>query len=258
MEGRQGGFPTTEWTAVVKAACTGDTQMRRQALDGLCRDYWMPLYAFARRMGHDQHDAQDLTQGFFAYLLEKDLLTSANRELGTLRTFLLKTFQRHIGDVLDRERALKRGGGREFISLNLNLQDVETLLAEDAVGAGTSGHTPEALYDQAWAHAMLRAAVQHLAELETLAGRGRQFQVLEGCLNPDATDSRSAQEAGTLLQMSEEAVRQAVSRLRKKFRQCLRDRIAATLQDPDDTRIDEELYALKVGLRSRGASSAAG
>ncbi|WP_050023238.1 sigma-70 family RNA polymerase sigma factor [Verrucomicrobium sp. BvORR034] len=256
MEGRQGGFPTTEWTAVVKAACTGDTQVRRQALDGLCRDYWMPLYAFARRMGHDQHDAQDLTQGFFAYLLGKDLLTSANRELGTLRTFLLKTFQRHIGDVLDRERALKRGGGREFISLNVNLQEVETLLSE--AGTATSGHTPEALYDQAWAHAMLRAAVLHLADLETLAGRGRQFQVLEGCLNPDATDSRSAQEAGALLQMSEEAVRQTVSRLRKKFRQCLRDRIAATLQDPDDARIDEELHALKAGLRSRSASSAAG
>ncbi|WP_051945101.1 sigma-70 family RNA polymerase sigma factor [Verrucomicrobium sp. BvORR106] len=256
MVGRQGGFPTTEWTAVVKAACTGDTQVRRQALDGLCRDYWMPLYAFARRMGHDQHDAQDLTQGFFAYLLEKDLLTSANRELGTLRTFLLKTFQRHIGDVLDRERALKRGGGREFISLNLNLQEVETLLIED--GAGAAGHSPEALYDQAWAHAMLRAALLHLHDLEAMAGRGRQFEILEGCLNPDAADSRSAQEAGALLQMSEEAVRQTVSRLRKKFRQCLRDRIAATLQDPDDARIDEELHALKAGLRGRGTPLAGG
>lgn len=113
--------------------------------------------------------------------------------------------------------------------------------------------TPEALYDQAWAQAMLRSALLQLADLEAMAGRGRQFEVLEGSLNPDAANSRSALEAGRLLNLSEEAVRQAVSRLRKRFRQCLRDRIAATLQEPDEERIDEELHALKAGLRGRGS-----
>lgn len=237
------GFPTTEWTSVVKAANSEDVQRRSKAWSGLVRDYWMPLYAFSRRLGHDRHDAEDLTQGFFAYLLQHPVLDSANRDLGTLRTFLLKVFQRYIGDVRDRANAQKRGGGIPVFSLNI--EEGEDLAFADL----TSTETPEMLYDRAWAHSVLRSALEHLGATETEAGRGAQFSVLEPHLNPDSQAEASYARAQEALGMNPENVRQAVSRLRKKFRDCLRARIAATLQEPDDARIDEELHALKSALR---------
>ncbi|HEY1052892.1 MAG TPA: sigma-70 family RNA polymerase sigma factor [Prosthecobacter sp.] len=242
MDGIKSVFPTTKWTAVVEAACSGDLQQRQQALTGLYQDYWMPLYAFSRRLGNDRHDAEDLTQGFFAYLLQHAVLDSANREMGTLRTFLLRVFQRYIGDVRDRENAQKRGGGVQLLSLDFN--------EEDMPFAGMdSSENPEVHYDRAWAHAVLRGTLQQLAALERAADRGRQFTVLEPCLNPEADADASHVDYANALGISVEAVRQTVSRLRKKFRDCLRERIAATLQEPDDARIDEELRALKAVLR---------
>lgn len=243
MDGIKSTFPTTKWTAVVEAACSGDLQQRQQALTGLYQDYWMPLYAFSRRLGHDRHDAEDLTQGFFAYLLQHAVLDSANREMGTLRTFLLRVFQRYIGDVRDRDNAQKRGGGIQLLSLNVNEE-------EDMPCASlNSAETPEMLYDRAWAHAVLRGTLQQLAAIEHAADRGRQFVVLEPCLNPESDTEGAHADFATQLGISVDAVRQTVSRLRKKFRDCLRERIAATLQDPDDIRIDEELRALKAVLR---------
>jgi RNA polymerase sigma factor (sigma-70 family) len=236
-------FPTTQWTAVVNAAKSDEAENRQDALTALCREYWMPLYAFSRRLGNDRHDAQDLTQGFFAFLLERDVLRTANRDLGTLRTFLLRVFQRYISDVQDREHAQKRGGGVRLCSLDIT----EGEHLADTVGAGTE--TPEMLYDRAWAHSVLRGALQKLRAIEIAAGRELMFSVLEPRLNPDSEQETSYEGAAAHLDMTTEAVRQAVSRLRKKFRDCLRERIAATLQEPDDARIDEELHALKAALR---------
>lgn len=234
-------FPTTQWTSVVKAACSPDLRERHEAMVALCRGYWMPLYAFSRRLGYDRQDAEDLTQGFFTYLLERTVLDSASRELGTLRTFLLRVFQRYIGDVREREGAVKRGGRVEFVPLNFDEADELP---------GVSGkETPELLYDRAWAHALLRSAMHELHAFEREAGRGRAFEVLEPHLNPDAHQDASYEDAAAALGMSVEAVRQAVSRLRKKFRDCLRQRIAATLHNPTDACIDEELHALKSALR---------
>ncbi|HSJ04440.1 MAG: RNA polymerase sigma factor [Verrucomicrobium sp.] len=243
MDGVKSAFPNTQWTAVVSAACSDNTERRQQALSGLCQDYWRPLYAFSRRLGHDVHDAQDLTQGFFAYLLQHGVLHTASRELGTLRTFLLKIFQRYIRDVKDRDSALKRGGGMHFISLNAGelgeACDVDMAALE----------TPELSYDRAWAHEVLRGALQQLGNTEKAAGRGRLFEVLESCLNPETINETNYGNAAAQLGMTQEAVRQIVSRLRKKFRECLRSKIAATLHEPDDERIDEELRALRAVLR---------
>ncbi len=236
-------FPTTRWTSVLNVLETDDQALRQEALANLCRDYWYPLYAFARRLGRNQEDAEDLTQGFFVYALEHDVFSLADRNLGTLRTFLLRVFQRYIGDVRDREMAQKRGGGRQLVALNL--EDAETLYARDLA----TDETPELLFDRTWAQSLLRAALAALAASEQSAGRVQQFEMLQSFLTPDAVSDQGYEEAARAVGLTPEATRQAVSRLRKKFRESLREQIAATLHEPDDARIDTELNALRMALR---------
>jgi RNA polymerase sigma factor (sigma-70 family) len=243
MHAAESRYPPTQWTAIVEAARSDVPQQRAQALAELCRDYWLPLFVFSQRLGHAREDAEDLTQGFFGYVLEHDVLSRVRRDLGTLRTFLLRAFQRYMRDVAERGRAAKRGGGQILFSLNDG--DAAVLNALDFAGADT----PEMLFDRAWAHAVLRGALADLGALERDAGRARAFAVLEPCLNPESAAEGDYQGAAAALEASEDAVRQAVSRLRKKFRESLRARIAATLQDPDEARVDEELGALKMALR---------
>lgn len=221
---------------------TEDLSRREEALSGLCRDYWFPLYAFARRWGRSEEDAEDLTQGFFVHALEHNVFIQADRSMGTLRTFLLKVFQCYMGDVRDRETALKRGGGRELVSLDL--EGAEELYSRDLA----THETPELLFDRAWAQSLLRATLSNLATGERSAGRGQQFEILQSFLTPDAVAEQSYEVAALEAGLALEATRQAVSRLRKKFRKCLREQIAATLEDPDDARVDAELSSLRVAL----------
>lgn len=236
-------FPTTRWTRVLQMLAKDDEVVRREALAQLCQDYWYPLYAFARRQGRSQEDAEDLTQGFFIHALEHEVFSLADRNLGTLRTFLLRIFQHYASDARDRERALKRGGGKEHLSLTF--ENGEEIYSRNL----TSDETPELLYDRAWAQSLLRMTLSSLEESERGAGRGEQFQALRSFLSPDSVADHDYQVAGKAASLSPEAARQAVSRLRKKFKGCLRDQIAATLHEPDDARIDEELGALKTALR---------
>ncbi|MDB6140603.1 MAG: DNA-directed polymerase specialized sigma subunit, sigma24 [Verrucomicrobiaceae bacterium] len=236
-------FPATRWTEVVKVCQKDDVACRQRALGGLCQAYWYPLYAFARRLGRSRHDAQDLAQGFFCYALERDLFAAADREVGKLRTFLLRVFQRYIGDADERERALKRGGGLEVFSLEF--QDGEQRYVHEPL----DGDTPETLYQRAWAMAVLRAALEELRTTEQHGGGGEVFNVLEAFLDPDAKAEGSYPEAAAALGVTVENVRQMVSRLRKKFRVCLRQQIAATLNNPSSSQIDEELSDLKAALR---------
>jgi RNA polymerase sigma-70 factor (ECF subfamily) len=227
---------------VLQVLGSGDQDARKEVLAALCRDYWYPLYAFARRSGRSPEDAEDLTQGFFAYAVEHEIFSLADRNLGTLRTFLLKVFQRYIGNVQDRDRAKKRGGGQEIFSLNL--ENGEELYSDHLAGL----ETPELLFDRSWAQSILRASLTALGDAERSAGRGQQFELLQPFLSPETVSEECYEASTSKLGLSLEAVRQAVCRLRKKFRQCLRDQIAATLSDANDARIDEELRALKAAL----------
>jgi RNA polymerase sigma-70 factor (ECF subfamily) len=228
---------------VVRLLGTDDQALREEALANLCGDYWYPLYAFARRLGRAREDAEDLTQGFLAYAIEHDIFNLADRNMGTLRTFLLRVFQRYIGDVRDRELAQKRGGGRELVPFNFD--DGEELYSRDLA----TNDTPELLFDRSWAQSLLRATLATLEGSEQSAGREEQFANFQSFLTPDAVSEQSYEAAGRKAGLTPEAVRQAVSRLRKKFREHLREHIAATLHEPDDARIDAELNALKLALR---------
>ncbi|WP_367874250.1 RNA polymerase sigma factor [Luteolibacter sp. Populi] len=236
-------FPATQWTLLVAGCRAQDPEERRRSLEELCRAYWYPLYVFARRQGGAREDAEDLTQGFFHYLLEKNLFAAASQDLGKLRTFLLTVFQRYIGDARARDRALKRGGGIAPISLDWR-EGEERYVQEPA-----DPLTPEALYDRSWAMALLAKALQDLGRCETEAGRGPAFAVLESFLNASAVADGNYDAAASSLGMQGDAVRKAVSRLRRRFRDSLRQQIAATLHDPDEAQVDEELMSLRAALR---------
>lgn len=237
-------FPATRWTRVVEACGAGTAGDQQRALADICSEYWYPLYAFARRLGKCTQDAEDLTQGFFEYLLERGTLASANPGLGRLRTFLLTVFQRYIGDEQTRDRALKRGGGQEIFSLDAEEGD-RRYGAEPADEV-----SPEQLFDHSWAVSVLHAALEDLRKQETLSGRGAAFAVLECFLNPQSVAEGNYESAAAALETSAVTVRKMVSRLRAKFRDCLRQQIAGTLREPSEAQVDEELTALKSALRS--------
>ena len=238
---RTPGFPATRWTVVMQVYQEGNLQSREDALGMLCREYWLPLYAFSRRSGHSSHDAEDLTQGFFGYLLERDLFSAADPDLGRLRTFLLTAFQRYMGDVRERGLALKRGGGQ--IHVPLDVDAAERQFAEPAERL-----TPVELYDQHWALSVLEGTLDELSAFEAASGRASQFQVLEPFLNPASESMADYPAAASILGIQEAAARKAVSRLRLRFREILRSRIAATLHSPTPDQLDEELSALKAAL----------
>ena len=236
-------FPSTRWSVVLSLREAADSTSASQALRQLCEAYWYPLYIFARRRGFAPSDAEDATQGFFAYLLARNLFAAAEPQLGKLRTFLLTAFDRFLGDARDRERAQKRGGDCELIALDAT--DGESRYAYEPLDIAS----PERLFERSWAMTVLRSALVELSTDEASAGRAAQFRALQPFLSPDATAAASYPAAAQRISLSEGAVRQIVSRLRRKFRDSLRRQIADTLREPTDVQIEEELFSLRAALR---------
>jgi RNA polymerase sigma factor (sigma-70 family) len=230
-------FPATQWSIVTRSQDKADLKEANQALATLCEIYWYPLYAFACSKGKSHHDAQDLTQGFFAYVLEKDIFGDADRTRGKLRTFLLTVFWRYIS------RTNYAGGRDEHAHISIN----EKAKPED----GKPGYQPsvepsaDKIFDQAWAHATLNAAKRELQAEEEAAGKAEIFEVLQPFLEADNVRGLSYQTVGVELGLSQAAVRQAVSRLRKRYHQFIRAQIAATLLEPTEDAIDEEMRYLR-------------
>src|SRR5438045_7264777 len=167
-----GWFATTHWSVVLAAGQTTSPQAEA-ALEKLCRAYWYPLYAYVRRQGHSPHDAQDLTQGFFARLLEKNWVGVADREKGKFRSFLLSVLNHYLGDERDRANAAKRGGGKVLIPLDE--QTAENLLSQEP----PSYLSPENEYERRWAAALLQQAMTRLRQEFDAAGKGRIFGQLK-------------------------------------------------------------------------------
>jgi RNA polymerase sigma-70 factor (ECF subfamily) len=231
---RTSAFKTTRWT-VVQAAAANPTADSRQALATLCQTYWRPVYAFIRRKGYDRDQAQDLTQGFFALLLEKNYLISADRQRGKFRSFLLTTVKHFLANEWEREHAKKRGGAEPPISIDL-------IKAESwYVSAAVEETTPEKLFERRWALSLLEHVLARLRAEFAAAGKTDRFESLSLFLNQDADEARYEELAGTL-GLSAGALRMIVHRMRRKYRQFLREEIAQTVSTPEET--DEEIRFL--------------
>jgi RNA polymerase sigma-70 factor (ECF subfamily) len=232
-------FATTRWSIVVAAGAAEDTE-GRAALESLCRAYWYPLYAFVRRQGEETHRAQDLVQGFFAEVLEKDYLAQADRERGRFRTFLITAFRHFVSKEREKARALKRGGGRA--PLPLDFEDGESRFLREPADE----RTPETLYERRWALTLLDEAVGRLREEHRAAGREDLFEALRGTLGAGPAQETSWAEVGSRLGMSEGAVKVAAHRLRRRYREILRAAIAETVADPAE--VDDEIHHLMQAL----------
>jgi len=228
-------FAATQWSVVLAAGDRDDRTAAGRALDALVRAYWFPLYAFVRRQGNSPQQAEDLTQGFFAHLLEKNALATVDGTRGKFRSFLLTALKHFITDEYRKTTARKRGGTRRGFSL-------ETLDAEgryDRALADTM--TPEKVFERNWAIAVLNTVVELLEQEYVDRGRGEIFAALRHCLDGQA-DRRSYADLAERLGMTEAALRVTVHRMRKRYRELLREEILQTVADPE--LVDEELRHL--------------
>jgi len=231
-------FATTHWSVVV-AAGAKESPHAREALTALCATYWYPLYAYARRLGHEAHQAQDLTQEFFTRFLEKDYLKALDPERGKFRTFLLVSFRHFLANEHDRANAQKRGGGPNTLSLDLDAAEWRTRLEP------SHALTPEKLFERRWALTLLEQTLARLRAEFTTSGRGPLFDHLKGSLTGEKTGVRS-QELADRLGMTTGAINVAVHRLRQRYRELLREEIARTVSNPED--IDGEIRDLFAAL----------
>lgn len=228
-------FATTRWSLVANAAGEHGSGAARDALAELCQAYWYPLYAFVRRRGNDPHAAEDLTQEFFLQLLDRQSLRTADRERGHFRTFLLTSLSNFLANQARGERALKRGGNRKHLPIDLAGAE-RRYLAEPA-----TAETPERAFQRRWAMTILQRCLARL-EAESLAGGKRKlFENLRGRLGGDG-DGDSYRELAEQLGMTESAVKVAAHRLRLRCRELLREEIAQTVSDP--AAVDDELQHL--------------
>lgn len=198
-----------------------------QALEILCQRYWFPLYAFVRRMGYSAHDAQDLTQEFFARLLQKEWLHAAERERGRFRSFLIMVLKRFLSNERDKMSAAKRGGGHVPVPIDGELAEARYLT--DPTPALPADH----LYERRWALALLDQAMARLRDEYERDGRGEDFETLKSYLTAEGGTipySQVAQELGT----SEGTARVAVHRLRKRFREAFRAIVADTVSSAEE------------------------
>lgn len=225
---------TTHWSVVLAAADKADPH-RDRALAELCETYWYPLYAYVRRRGNSAGEAEELTQEFFARVLEKDYLTAAGPEKGRFRGFLLVCLKRFLANEWDRKRAKKRGGNRR--KLSIDFQDADRRYRLEPV----DDLTAERIFERRWALSMLERTLAQLADEMTAAGKGELFEKLKVYLTAGADEPPYAEMAREL-GMSQGAVKVRVHRMRQRYRQILRGQIAMTLGDPND--VDNEIHSL--------------
>jgi DNA-directed RNA polymerase specialized sigma24 family protein len=231
-------FVTTHWS-VVLAAREGASTETDAALERLCRAYRWPLYAFVRRRGYEAHDAQDLTQEFFARLLAKDFLRTVDRSKGKFRSFLLAALEHFLAKEWRRSQTQKRGGKFTFVSLDDGSAETQFLQVPSA------DLPPEKLFEQQWALTLLDQVVTRLRQEHVAAGKGEQFEQLKIFLTGEKRAVAYA-DLALNLNTTEAALKMAVSRMKKRYGELLREEIANTVSDPAE--IEEELRALFAAL----------
>lgn len=227
-----GQFPETPWTHVRVAG--GEDTRAQASLEVVCRLYWVPLYAFARRQNLGPAEAEDVTQAFFVHLLEDESIKHADQEKGRLRSFLLGALKHFISNWRRAETTVKRGG--RMMRVEFDTTEVEAVCAQRE-----DGLSPDEFYERRWAVALLDHALKDLEAEHARAGRAEQFAVLSEYLLVHGKDAQHA-EAAAKLGMTEGTARVAVHRLRKRFRERLRALVAATVGS--EAEVDDELRHL--------------
>ena len=212
------------------------TESAQHALSGFCEAYWPPLYSFLRHRGFSSADAQDLVQGFFAHLLEQNTLTSADQQKGRLRTFLLGSLQNFLYNEYDRARALKRGGGRQVVSIEEHLPEAEAAMLATA-------HLSDAgCYDLVWASTIVSRAWQNLQIAFVAEGKAEWLEELRPFVAGGSVTAPNQEKAAAQLGVPIATLRTWLSRLRQRYRESLRMEVANTVSDPAD--VDQELHHL--------------
>jgi RNA polymerase sigma-70 factor (ECF subfamily) len=227
-------FVTTHWSVVLSVK-DDSTTLADAALERLCRTYWWPLYAFVRRRGYEHHDAQDLTQEFFARLLARDFLRAVDRSKGKFRSFLLAAVEHFLAKEWRRSQTQKRGGKFIFVSANAESAEHQYLQVPASI------LSPEQLFEQQWAMTLLNGTVGRLQEEFTASGKAALFEEIKIFLTGEKRAASYA-ELANKLGTSEAALKMAVSRMRQRYGELLRAEIAKTVAGPEE--VDEELRAL--------------
>ena len=236
-----GAFVTTHWSVVLAAGRGSDTSRARDALARLCQAYWHPLYAYVRRLGNSPHDAQDLTQEFFARLLAKNYLAGADESRGRFRSYLLASFKNFLANEWDKARAQKRGGGQ--IPIPIDVASAETSCQVTVEPADPA--SAEKIFERRWALTLLDQVLRRLRNEYVSSGRTELFEQLKPTLT-EASRSVKYAEIAARLDTTEGAVKVAVHRLRQQYRELLRAEIAETVSSPDE--VDDELKNLFAAL----------
>ncbi len=239
-----GVFATTHWSVVLAAGERG-TPEAAAALEHLCGSYWYPLYVYIRRRGYSPEDAQDLTQEFFAMLLQHEYLRLADPRRGRFRTFLLHALEHFIINQWKRTQRLKRGGGAACLPLDMPTGEQRYALEAAAI-------TPEQAFEKRWALTLLDHVLASLRQQYTNAGKARLFEELAALLwgKNVSTDAESYAAVGQRLGMTEGAVRVAVHRLRERYRELLTHEVAQTVAAPQE--VEDELRYLLLAVSRKG------
>ena len=236
--GKSAHFATTQWSLVLAAAHRSSPESR-ESLEALCSIYWYPLYAYARRRINSVHEAEDLTQEFFARLLEKNLVAIAAPARGRFRSFLLTSFKNFLANEWDKTQAKKRGSGQTPMSLDF-------VAAESWYPLEASPDlSPERLFEKQWVLSLLDQVLDRLRDECAAAGNGEQFEALKGFITGLPVDD-SYKDMARRLGITENAAKVAVHRLRRKYRELMRAEIARTVAEPAD--VDDEICCLLATL----------
>ncbi len=228
-------FAATRWSIVLAAGNWREGGQSRSAMESLARAYWFPLYAYIRRIGNPSHNAEDLIQGFFTHLLEKNALDSVDRNKGKFRSFLLASLKNYISDQRDHQNAQKRGGGQKLVELDsFEAEKRYTIEPVDSI-------TPEKVFEQRWAWTIIDQVMEQLRKQYADRNQENLFDELKGSLTM-GTETATRSELARQLGMDENALSVAAHRLRRRFRELLREEVSQTVATPE--LVDEELKYL--------------
>ena len=243
LYGQADPFANTQWSLIVAAGKTqADPELARAALAQLCQTYWPPLYTYVRGHGWSVHDAQDLTQSFFADLIERKIYTRTDPEKGKFRSFLLASLKHFLSHAREREQTLKRGGGREFLPLEEERAEQAESLFQTHVSSGSSAPPEDILFERTWAQTLVSTALARLAATYKAEGKETLFQTFQTFLTVGADPLPTYSDLAARLAVTESTIRSHITRLRARYREMLRAEVRRTLTS--EAEVDEELHEL--------------